>query len=138
MRRVGAAATGVGVSEEFEVVEVREMEGDMARRLVPAREGRVEVVLAAVFVLLYSMPKLWSVALAAVFVLLYSMPKLWSVALAAVFVLVNSMPKLGSVSLMPLALSATFFSSRRAFLAALSRTPGHAAGTFISHLEWQA
>jgi len=120
MRRVGAAATGVGVSEEFEVVEVREMEGDMARRLVPAREGRVEVVLAAVFVLLYSMPKLWSVAL------------------AAVFVLVNSMPKLGTVSLMPLALSATFFSSRRAFLAALSRTPGHAAGTFISHLEWQA
>lgn len=24
-----------------------------------------------------------------------------------------------------------------AFLAALSRTPGHCAGTFISHLAWQ-
>jgi hypothetical protein len=42
-----------------------------------------------------------------------------------------------SVSLPPLERVNCFRSSRRAFLAALSRTPGHCAGTFISHFEWQ-
>jgi len=45
-----------------------------------------------------------------------------------------------SVSLPPpffMAADAAFFSPRSAFLAALSRTPGQAAGTFISHFEWQ-
>ena len=58
--------------------------------------------------------------------------------LAVVFVRVSPFPPPRSVSLAMAVLFMAFFSSRSAFLPALSSTPGQAAGTFISHFVWQA